>query len=393
MELSSSSDRTIDKLLRQQAALAAFGTFAFCEPDLQKILTEAARICAASLGVPFSKICRYREVENDLLIQAGCGWNAGVVGRVVSQANETSPQGRAYITGKPVILRNIEEANDLALPRFYPEHNIISTVDVVIPGIGGAPYGVLEVDSPSQHQYDEHDINFLTGFANVLAQAVCTSTKNRALQALLDEKNLLAEELQHRVGNNLQMIAGMLSSYSKVAADDSTREGIGPIVHRVVALAKVYDSLLGVGLSHTIDLGHYLSELCKSIPALQQENTPPVELVYVPAAVPMGLDAITSIGMVVAELVTNSYCHAFPDRAGAVVVTLTAANKAHTASVTIEDNGVGFVQNIASKRRGLGLARRLMEQIGGSLALSCESRTRWMLIFPIPQPSGGGLAA
>jgi hypothetical protein len=43
------------KLLRQQAALAAFGSFAFREPDLNKILTEAARICADSLEVPFPR--------------------------------------------------------------------------------------------------------------------------------------------------------------------------------------------------------------------------------------------------------------------------------------------------------------------------------------------------
>ena len=49
---------TVAKLLRQQAALAAFGTFAFRETDLQKILTEAARVCAKSLNVPFCKVCR-----------------------------------------------------------------------------------------------------------------------------------------------------------------------------------------------------------------------------------------------------------------------------------------------------------------------------------------------
>ncbi len=91
-------DKTVERLLRQQAALAKFGSFAFKEPDRLTILTEAARICAASLGVPFCKICRYRPAENDLLIEAGCGWNAGVIGRVVSRCDETSPQGRAYVT-------------------------------------------------------------------------------------------------------------------------------------------------------------------------------------------------------------------------------------------------------------------------------------------------------
>lgn len=65
-----SSDRTIEKLLRQQGALASFGSFAFREPDLLKILTEAARVCAASLGVPFRKVCRYRPIEDDLPVEA-----------------------------------------------------------------------------------------------------------------------------------------------------------------------------------------------------------------------------------------------------------------------------------------------------------------------------------
>jgi hypothetical protein len=96
------------KLFRQQAAIAGFGSFALRENDLLKVLTEAAKVCAEGLSVPFSKICRYREAENDLLIEAGHGWKAGVVGNVVSRADETSPQGRAFITGQPSI------CNDLA---------------------------------------------------------------------------------------------------------------------------------------------------------------------------------------------------------------------------------------------------------------------------------------
>ena len=61
-------DRTVEKLLRQQAALAAFGTFSLKESELHKILTEAARICAISLDVPFSKVCRYRAEHDDLQI-------------------------------------------------------------------------------------------------------------------------------------------------------------------------------------------------------------------------------------------------------------------------------------------------------------------------------------
>src|ERR1700733_1832411 len=97
----------VGKLLRQQAAIAHFGSFALSQSDLLKVLTEAAKVCADGLGVPFSKVCRYREAENDLHVEAGYGWKNGVVGHVVSRADETSPQGRAFITGKPSICNDL----------------------------------------------------------------------------------------------------------------------------------------------------------------------------------------------------------------------------------------------------------------------------------------------
>ena len=387
-----SSDHTVGKLLRQQAALAVFGSFAFREPDLIKVLTEAARICAASLDVPFCKVCRYRTSEQDLLIEAGWGWKAGVVGRVVSQANESSPQGRAYITGEPIIIRNINEGNNLVLPAFYKEHGIISTVDVVIPGFEGPPYGVLEVDSPSQHQYDIHDINFLTGFANVLAEAVATATRVKALQAALAAKNLLAEELQHRVRNNLHMITSMLDRYARGTASGVARDGIDLIVRRVTTLSQVYDSLLGVGLSGTVDLAGYLNALCTSLPAMQAEHTHPVHIVCQVEPVALGIEEVSAVGMAVAELVTNSYDHAFPDRGGTITVTLTRSGPT-AAVLTIQDDGAGFPAKAGTSRNGLSLVRRLVERIGGSLDTHFNGGTVWRLGLPVPVTPDGTEAA
>ena len=215
----------VRKLLRQQEAVARFGSFALREHDVLKVLTEAARVCAVCLDVPFSKVCRYRAEENDLLIEAGYGWHAGVIGNVVSRADVTSPQGRAFITGRPSICNDLRDDNDFKLPPFYAEHGIVSTIDVIIKGSDDQPYGVLEIDNNQQHDYDQHDIDFLTGFANVLAEAVATSARTGVLQRtiermkilveekdrLLEQKKVLAEELQHRVRNNLQLVYGMLS--------------------------------------------------------------------------------------------------------------------------------------------------------------------------------------
>ncbi len=385
-------DRTVEKLLRQQASLAAFGSFAFRETDLLKILTEAARVCAASLEVPFCKVCRYRAAENDLLIEAGWGWKLGVIGRVVSQADESSPQGRAYVTGHPVIIRDINAANNLVLPAFYEEHGVVSTVDVLISAIDGPPYGVLEIDSTHRHQYDVHAINFLTGFANVLAEAVATAERVKAMRALLDSKNLLAEELQHRVRNNLQMVGGMLESYARTTADAEARQGIDLIVRRVTTLAQIYDSLLGVGLSESIDLADYLGALCLRLPGLQAERDRPVRIVCNTVSTLLSLDDVTALGMAVAELVTNSYGHAFPDRDGTITVTL-ARLGARQATITVGDDGVGFVVAADSVRHGLGLIRRLLERIGGTVDVRSSEGTLWTLAFAVPVPAGEAKAA
>jgi signal transduction histidine kinase len=183
----------VDKLLRQQAAIARFGSFALREWDLTKILDEAVRACAEGLGVPFSKVCRFRPEQNDLLIVAGYGWNDGVIGHVVSRADMTSPQGRAFTTGEPSICADVQQG-DFDLPPFYAAHGIVSIVDVIIKGSDNLPWGILEIDNSRRHEYDQHDINFLSGFANVLAEAVSTASRAAELQAALDRMNALVEE-------------------------------------------------------------------------------------------------------------------------------------------------------------------------------------------------------
>jgi peroxiredoxin len=207
----SDSAAEVRKLLRHQAAIARFGSFALRERDLLKILTEAARVCAEGLNVPFSKVCRYRAAENDLLIEAGEGWSDGVVGAVES-ADPSSPQGRVFVTGEPYICNDLRMDHEFDLPEFYARHGIISTIGVVIKGSADQPYGVLEIDGDEQHDYDQHDIDFLTAFANVLAEAVATSARTRALLAAIEEKDrLLDQSALHveaaRLGATLAVIA------------------------------------------------------------------------------------------------------------------------------------------------------------------------------------------
>jgi GAF domain-containing protein len=163
--------RQVDRLLHRERALADFGTFAFRELELQAILQEAARVCADCLDVPFSKVFEFRPSQGDLLAVAGVGWNSGVVGFAISVVDESSPQGCAFTTGKPQICPNINETDAYRLSSLYTDHNILSTVDVLVVAKSGVPFGVVEVDSTEPDAFDEHDINFLTSFAKYISRS------------------------------------------------------------------------------------------------------------------------------------------------------------------------------------------------------------------------------
>ena len=393
----------IRRLRRQQQALAEFGGFALGERELGKILTEAARVCAECFEVPFCKICRFRPEENDLLVEAGVGWHPGVIGRVVTRADASSPQGRAFSTGEPVICGDLSKDVTFVLPSLYAEHHIISTLDVIIKK-AGRPYGVLEIDSPVQQDYDQHDINFLTGFANVLAEAVNTTTRNSEMQngidrmrdmvkdkdrllilqaELLEEKAMLARELQHRVRNNLQLVYGMLDRQLRATTEASAVEGISAIARRVMTLGQVYEHLLGTGLSRTIDFSTYLSTLCASLADLEYTQHPNIDLNCQLETVSLDLDSVTALGLVTAELIANSYTHAFPDGTGSINIALSQNPANEVATLTFADDGIGFIGAGGNKRHGLGLVRRLMKQLGGSAILRSDHGTEWTLTFPV----------
>jgi hypothetical protein len=286
------------RVLAQQAALAEFGSYAFDETDLAKVLLEAVRVCAHSLEAPFCKVCRFDPVSDTIMVVAGVGWNDGVIGHFES-VDEHSPARQAMQSGKPVIIKNLGCRDDIVVPSIYRDHGIVSTVNVIIKGVANKPaYGVIEVDSPVQRDFDEYDIRFLTGFANVVAERISTvdtiTLLRRALKEkddLLRQKELLLQELHHRVRNNLQLVYGMLTD----SVTDSTVIG-----QRVLALAQIYDHFVATPTPHHINFGSYLKALCHNVEKAFFEHMVAVDCNA--ASLVIGLDKASALGLATNEL-------------------------------------------------------------------------------------------
>ncbi len=390
----------ISRLLRQQAAIAGFGSFALQQTDLATILAEAVRACAAGSGAAFCKVCRYRNKTNDLFIEAVSGLDEKVVGHVTTLTKTRSMHGQAFMTGEPVVCTDLRKAHGFDLPAFYAEHGTVSTADVVIKA-DGQFYGVLEIGDTRPNAYDQNDIEFLTGFANVLAEAIRTSERVALLQTtvlamkslvddkdrLIAQKNVLAQELQHRVRNNLQLVNGMLNTQLNATADRDAQKGIKGIARRVSTLAQVYDHLLGSEMTRTTNFGSYVASLCSSLFAVQSMPDSGVTVRCIADDVLLDLDTVTALGIIVTELVTNSFDHALVDGKGSITVRVQhATGKEGSAFLRVSDTGPGFEPKAGSKRRGLGLVRRLVEQIGGTVKLDFEGGTVWTITFSCAAP-------
>jgi two-component sensor histidine kinase len=224
----------------------------------------------------------------------------------------------------------------------------------------------------------------------LLLQSLMDDQTVRAMEALIVQKDELlasnatmAEELTHRVRNNLQLLHAMLSQLQKALLHTTDKASVEAIIRCVVTLAEVYDQLLGSGLGRTVDFGLYLTSLCDSLPGLQTRFHKRVKLTCATISLMVDLDVVTVMGMVVAEAVSNSYKYAFPKGLGEISVSLQRSKKSDGAIIIVRDSGPGFDEQPGSKRHGLHVIRRLTQQVGGIAQLDSERGTVWTFCVPL----------
>jgi two-component sensor histidine kinase len=91
----------------------------------------------------------------------------------------------------------------------------------------------------------------------------------------------------------------------------------------------------------------------------------------------------TQLGEPFAELISNSYRHAFPNGEGKISISLQQSSPPDEATITFRDDGISLAHNRDGNRNGLGLVDRLMEQIRAAAQVRSDNGTAWTLRFPL----------
>jgi two-component sensor histidine kinase len=379
--------RALQQRIRQQEILAELGVVALQGRQFLELLNETVRLTADGMNAEFCKVLEYIPTENRLLVRAGVGWHEGIVGKATVGADLESPSGFALHTGKPVISNHLENEQRFRTPELLVEHGIRRAMNVILQG-DGAPYGVLEVDSRGEGEFNQHDIAFLQGAANILGMAIERQRSERRLKDALDRHQILLKEITHRVKNSLQVVTSMLHLQASGSDDATLAQHLVEASSRVSAIGRAYERLAYDENVEKIALDAYLKDVCAD--AIRASS--PCQLDYTAdSSVRVDANRAIPIALITNELITNAAKHASPEGSppGRVAVRLSEMADA-TLFLSVSDNGRGLPADFdMAKSKGLGMrvVTALTKQLGGNITHhSSVGGTDFILSVPTSNP-------
>jgi GAF domain-containing protein len=203
------------------------------------------------------------------LLRAGVGWKPGYVGIARAGADLAGLAGYAFHTGISFISNHLERETRFRTPHILADHGIKRAINVLLRR-GEEKFGVLEVDTPVPGCFNEADIAFMQGFANLLGVAIERQDSEDALRSsdvrlrqALENQEVMIKEINHRFKNSLCIVAGLLHIQARGSEKDDVRRALKDAENRVQAIATVHDRLWRADDARSVILTDFLSSRCE----------------------------------------------------------------------------------------------------------------------------------
>jgi len=209
------------------------------------------------------------------------------------------------------------------------------------------------------------------------------SVKQKAdeLAAALADKDVLFQEVHHRVKNNLQVISSLLTMQSLHVRDEVARNTLKDALDRIHSMGLVHQTLYERNLAANVDLGAYFGRLAEALAGSYGSGKGGVT-VQVDASGTLELERAVPLGMLANEALSNALKHAFADgRHGTVQVSLHQADGRWR--LVVQDDGCGIAAE-PGRGIGFGLIRALSRQLGGSVDFAAAPGGGTMVAIDFP---------
>jgi PAS domain S-box-containing protein len=209
--------------------------------------------------------------------------------------------------------------------------------------------------------------------------------RTAALATTVREREVLLQEVHHRVKNNLQVISSLINMQLRKLPPSAAREALEECQARVLAIALIHEQLYQSNDYAQVQFAAYVRGLAAAVLRANGAASQPIDLVLAISEIPLPVDVAIPCGLVLVELVTNALKHAFRERqTGTVRVELVAEGP--RLCLRVEDDGVGFPAGLDpahATSMGLRLVSMLCTQLRGELVVTTSERgTLFQLTFP-----------
>jgi PAS domain S-box-containing protein len=212
-----------------------------------------------------------------------------------------------------------------------------------------------------------------------------TKRKNaeNEIKSSLKEKNILLQEIHHRVKNNMQIISSLLNLQINYVDDKEAVNVLKESQNRVKSMAMIHEKLyMSDDLAH-INFVDYIQSLVINLFYSYNVENAQIKPILQIENVSLNMETAVPCGLIISELVSNSLKHAFPNEMkGEILVSLKSV--ADNYQLIIKDNGIGLPEEIDfnnPKTLGLLLVNNLTEQIDGKLTINRSHGTEFKITF------------
>ncbi|HEV7460965.1 MAG TPA: LuxR C-terminal-related transcriptional regulator [Solirubrobacteraceae bacterium] len=222
-----------DRSAHQQALVADLGVRALASDDLTTLIDDAVGLVALSLDVELVGIAESLSDREALLLRAGVGWNAGVVGEATALAGPGSLLNYTIASGETVVSEDFAADERFEISTLLSEHGVVSGATVLISGRDEA-FGSLGAFSRRHQSLSEDDANFMRAVANVLATAVERTQSSRKLREVRDtERRRLARALHDEGLQELTQALSLARELDAGSSDPGATSALVPALKRV----------------------------------------------------------------------------------------------------------------------------------------------------------------
>ena len=191
------------------------------------------------------------------------------------------------------------------------------------------------------------------------------------LKRSLAEKIVIIKEVHHRVKNNFQIVSSLLSLQASTISDEATKMILLESENRIRSMALIHEKLYESEDYSRIDFSDYLRSVTMHLDAAYRGSERGIRLHYKTEPVMLSIELAIPLGLVLNELVTNAFIHAFPKKRGGEIC-IELRKDGDYAEFAVRDNGEGLPSDVdfeTPKTLGLELVRILAAQAGGKPVL------------------------